>query len=84
MLGAMVLDLAAGLGGTPAFAKCTKDCKHSIAANYKTCKSACAKGAAGKACKKTCKDSKKTAITACKAAANPSPPSCSPSGAFLN
>ena len=46
----------------------------------------CAKGKAGRACKKACRLEKRTDTTACKHASNPTPPGCgeaSPSGAFL-
>jgi len=78
----------AGLGGSRALAKCSKDCKRVIAADFTGCKSTCAKGKAGKACKSSCKDRKKSDKAACKAATNPVPPSCgvatSPAGAFVD
>jgi len=89
-----VLVLAASLVSTPALAKknpCTKvtGCPAQITAEFKTCKTGCAKGKAGKACRTECSTEKKAQKKACKAATNPTPPSCgftdeeSPSAAFL-
>ena len=81
-----VLVLGGSLMGSPALAKCSKDCKKAIALEYKTCKAGCAKGPSGKACKAACKSEKTNDVASCKAAANPTPPGCgeaSPSGAFV-
>jgi len=70
MVGLAVLVLGAGLAPSPALAKCPKECKVQIRTQDKTCK-------------QTCKTTKKTESMACKTGANPTPPTCSPSGAFL-
>ncbi len=70
--------------GPPALAKCSKDCKKALASEFKVCKASCAKGKTGKPCKTACKDQKKSDLVACKAAANPTPPACSASGAFID
>jgi hypothetical protein len=75
--------VGSGLMVSPAVAKCTKECKRTIRSDFKTCKSACPKGKAGRTCHKSCLSDKKTASAACKAATNPTPPGCSPSGAFV-
>ena len=75
--------LAAGLMASPALGKCSKDCRTQIRDTFKTCKAACAKGKAGATCRKDCKTAKKAISQKCKAATNPTPPGCSPSGAFL-
>ena len=62
--------------GSPALAKCGKDCKSAIRSEHKTCKAACAKGSGGKACRTTCSSEKKADMAACKAATNPTPPGC--------
>ena len=82
-----VLVLGAGFIGSPVSAKCGKDCKTAIRGEFRMCKAACPKGKAGKACKKACRDEKKSDVTACKSAANPTPPNCgeaSPSPAFVD
>jgi hypothetical protein len=81
MVGLAVLVLGAGLAPSPALAKCPKECKVQIRTQDKTCKSSCAKG--DKTCKQACKAATKAAKQACKTAVNPTPPTCSPSGAFL-
>src|SRR5438876_2174961 len=68
--------IAAGLVGSPALAKCGKDCKQLIATEFKACKSACRRRRAGKACRKTCTHEKKANGKACKAATSPTPPDC--------
>jgi hypothetical protein len=78
-----LLFVGNGLMVSPAVAKCTKECKRTIRSDFKTCKSACPKGKAGRTCHKSCLSDKKTASAACKAATNPTPPGCSPSGAFV-
>ena len=81
MAGLAVLVLGAGLAPSSALAKCPKECKVQIRTQDKTCKSACTKH--DKTCKQACRAAKKAAKTACMTAANPTPPTCSPSGAFL-
>jgi hypothetical protein len=80
--GLAVLVLGAGLAPSPALAKCPKECKAQIRTQDKTCKTTCAKH--DKTCTKACKAAKKAAKNACKMAPNPTLPTCSPSGAFLN
>jgi hypothetical protein len=62
--------------GAPALAKCPKGCKTAIATEFKSCKAACPKGSAGKACKTTCRQEHSADKKACKAATNPTPPTC--------
>ena len=81
VIGLAVLVLGAGIAPPAALAKCPKECKVQIRTQDKTCKSACTKH--DKACKQACRAAKMAAKTACKDAANPTPPTCSPSGAFL-
>jgi len=76
--------LGAGLMSVPALAKCPKACKTQFKSEFKSCKTACPKRKAGKDCRKACRDTKKASVTACKAATSPTPPACSPSGAFLD
>src|SRR6266699_165456 len=66
--------IAAGLVGSPALAKCGKDCKQLIATEFKACKSACPRRRAGKACRKACRHEKKAKGRACKAATSPTSP----------
>lgn len=73
--------LGAGLMGVPALAKCNRTCRSQIATALRDCKKTCAKGKAGKACRKTCNTTKTASITKCRKA---TPPACSPSGAFLD
>src|SRR2546430_10471288 len=68
--------IAASLTGSPALAKCGKDCKTLIRTDFKTCKTGCAKLSAGKACRKACRDERKGDVAACRAATKPSPPFC--------
>jgi len=79
-----VLVLGAGLMGAPALAKCPKACKAQITTAFKSCKQGCAKGKAGKDCRKACRTTKVASKMKCKAGTNPTPPTCSPSGAFLD
>ena len=81
VIGLAVLVLGAGLLPSSALAKCPKDCKTQIATEFKTCKSACGKH--DRTCKHACRTTEKAARTTCKTATNPTPPNCSPSGAFL-
>ena len=81
MIGLAALVLAAGLAPSSALAKCSKDCKQLIHSDFKACKTSCAKHDG--TCKHACRMTTKAARTACKQATNPTPPSCSPSGAFL-
>ena len=76
--------LGAGLMSVPALAKCKKDCKTQFRTDFRSCKAACATGAAGKDCRKACRVAKRASLTKCKAATSPTPPTCSPSGAFLD
>jgi hypothetical protein len=71
VLGALAISVA-----VPAGAKCRSDCKHVIAGAFRTCKSACTKGKAGKSCRVACATERKANRTACKAATSPTPPSC--------
>ena len=82
VVGLAVLLVGAGLAPSSALAKCSKDCKTQLRTEFKTCKTACAKHDG--ACKQGCRTTAKAARKACKAATNPTPPSCSPSGAFLD
>jgi hypothetical protein len=80
-VGLAVLVLGAGLAPSSALAKCPKDCKQQLRTEFKACKSACGKHDG--TCKQACRTAAKAARTTCKQAANPTPLSCSPSGAFL-
>jgi hypothetical protein len=90
MIGRKVLaSLAALVFGTglmvsPALAKCSKECKAQLKAEFKACKQACPKGKAGSVCRRDCRAVKKQDAAKCKAAANPTPPGCSASGAFVD
>jgi hypothetical protein len=80
-----ILVLAIGLVGSPALAKCSHDCRKAIGTEFRDCKSACPMGKVGKDCKRACRHEKKSDVSSCKHAANPTPPGCgeaSPSGAF--
>src|SRR5882724_3642221 len=68
--------IAAGFVGSPALAKCGKDCKQLIATEFKKCKSACPRRRADKACRKACRHEKKSKEKACKAATSPTSPGC--------
>src|SRR6266581_5334381 len=68
--------IAAGFVGSPALAKCGKDCKQLIATEFKKCKSACPRRRADKACRKACRHEKKAKGKACKAATSPTSPGC--------
>ncbi|HYR95981.1 MAG TPA: hypothetical protein VEM57_04555 [Candidatus Binatus sp.] len=74
----------AGLMVSPALAKCSKECKAQLRTEFKNCKAACPKGKPGKTCRTDCKTDKKEDAAKCKAATNPTPPGCSPSGAFVD
>ena len=76
--------LGAGLLVSQAHAKCPRGCKAQIRTEFKTCKAACPKGKAGSDCKKACKTTRKDETARCKAATNPTPPTCSASGAFVD
>ena len=82
MLGVALIGV--GLMGSPALAKCPKDCKAQFRAELKSCKSTCSKGKTGKPCRLACKQAKRASAMKCKAATSPTPPACSPSGAFLD
>jgi hypothetical protein len=90
-----MLVFGASLMGSPALAKshCKGNCRAALAHEMIACKKACATiTTAGKsthrklvtACRKTCSTDHVADLQACKAAANPTPPGCSPSGAFLD
>ena len=79
-----VVLVGAGLMSSPALGKCPKACKTQLSAELKSCKSACTKGKTGKPCRKACKQAKRASARKCKAATSPTPPACSPSGAFLD
>jgi hypothetical protein len=81
---AAAVVLGVGLTVSPALAKCGKDCKSTLVTEFHTCKAACATGKAGKDCRKACKTDFHADKKACKQATNPTPPGCSPSGAFLD
>src|SRR5579862_120955 len=72
---AMVL-LGASLFGSPALAKCTKDCRKLIAGDFVMCKHGCPKHKPGRPCRQACLSQKKADKLACKALANPTPPEC--------
>ena len=71
-----MLVLGAGLMASPAQAKCGRDCKRALKAEFKACKTTCAKGKAGKACRTACVQAKRAAKARCKLASNPTPPDC--------
>jgi hypothetical protein len=75
--------LGTGLMASPALAKCKGDCRKLLAHEMKACKVACGRGKANNLCRKGCVAAHLSGLRACKAAANPTPPGCSPSGAFL-
>lgn len=77
-----VLLVGGGMAPSSALAKCPKACKQQLRSDFKACKTACAKHDG--ACKHACRATAKASRTACKQATNPTPPSCSPSGAFLD
>ena len=81
-----MLVFGASLMGSPALAKshCKGNCKAALAHEMIQCKKACGHGKAANGCRKTCSTDHVADLHACKAAANPTPPSCSPSGAFLD
>ena len=72
---AMVL-LGGSLFGSPALAKCSKDCRNQIAEDFITCKRGCPKRKPGQPCRKACLNQKKADRMACRAATNPTPPEC--------
>ncbi len=89
LAGLMMMALAAGWGAAPALAKpkCPKACKQEFATQLKSCKTSCKSETdktVKKACRKACVTTNKSEKSICKAATNPVPPSCSPSGAFLD
>jgi hypothetical protein len=71
VLGALVL-----LVPFPAQAKCKRDCKQVIGGEFRTCKTACTKGKAGKSCRAMCASDRRANRTACRTATSPTPPSC--------
>jgi hypothetical protein len=82
-LAAAVVVLGLSLLASPALAKCTGDCRKALAHEMVACKAACGRGPAANACRKACSADHRSGLHACKAAVNPTPPGCSPSGAFL-
>ena len=82
MLGVAVIGV--GLMGSPALAKCPHACKKQFRVALHSCKSTCSKGKTGKPCRQACTQAKKASAMKCKAATSPTPPACSPSGAFLD
>lgn len=80
---AAVLALSLSLIALPAAAKCKGDCRKLLAHEMVACKAACGHGRAANACRKACSREHLSGLRACKKAANPTPPVCSPSGAFL-
>jgi len=81
-----MLVFGASLMGSPALAKskCKGNCRAALAHEMTACKKACGHGKQATACRKTCSQDHVADLMACKAAANPTPPGCSPSGAFLD
>jgi hypothetical protein len=79
-----MLVFGANLMGSPAFAKCKGDCRKALAHEMIACKAACGHGKKANACRKACSTDHVADLQACKAATNPTPPGCSPSGAFLD
>ena len=79
-----VAIFGAGLMVSPALAKCGRDCRKALKADFKACKATCTKGRSGRVCKATCISEFKGAKTKCRTAAHPVPPACSPSGAFID
>jgi hypothetical protein len=82
-----VVAFGAGLFASPAWARCPKECKQDFAADLKACKNECKEltdKPAKKQCKRDCVAEKKRRKDKCKAAAAPTFPGCSPSGAFLD
>jgi len=81
-----MLVFGAGLMGSPALAKskCKGNCRAALAHEMTACKKACGHGPSANACRKACSKAHVANLRTCKAAANPTPPSCSPSGAFLD
>jgi hypothetical protein len=80
------LALTSGLLVAAASAKCPKACKQEFVQTHKSCVQSCkllSDKAAKKACKKSCATDLKTSKSTCKHATSPTPPGCSPSGAFL-
>ena len=73
--------LGVGLATSPAHAKCSKPCHHTIIVAFHSCKKACPKKKAGADCRLACVTTKKDAVTKCKAAMAPA---CSPSAAFID
>jgi hypothetical protein len=81
-VGLAVLLLGAGLVPSSVQAKCPRDCRKQFHTEFKACKSSCGKHDG--TCKQACRAAAKASRTTCKQATNPTPPSCSPSGAFLS
>ena len=79
-----MLVFGASLMGSPALAKCKGDCRKLLSHEMIACKHACGRGPQANPCRKACSQDHVADLQACKAAANPTPPGCSPSGAFLD
>jgi hypothetical protein len=84
------LVFGASLMGSPALAKsnCKGNCKSFLAHQMIACKKACGHGPQANPCRKACSQDHVADVMECKAAANPTPPTCgtlygSPSRAFL-
>jgi hypothetical protein len=84
LLAVAVLVFGSGLTGSPALAKCKGNCRKVLAHEMVACKAACGKGPGANSCRKACVADHLNDLRACKAAANPTPPGCSPSGAFID
>jgi hypothetical protein len=78
-----MLVFGASLMGSPALAKCKGSCRSFLAHEMIACKKACGHGPQAKPCRKACSTDHVADLMACKAAANPTPPGCSASGAFV-
>jgi hypothetical protein len=79
-----MLVFGASLMGSPALAKCKGNCRKALAHEMITCKAACGHGKKANPCRKACSAAHVAGLRTCKKAANPTPPGCSPSGAFLD
>jgi hypothetical protein len=79
--------LAGVMSASTVHAKCPKACNQEFATTKKACKQSCkgTTGTAKRACKLACKTAFKASKAKCKGATStPTPPGCSPSGAFLD
>jgi hypothetical protein len=75
--------LLLGLFGSPALARCVKDCRTQIKTEFRACRAACGHDVP---CRRACKVQRRAEMAACRAATNPAPPECNqgipPSGNF--